>query len=456
MNLGNEGLSSNSIMSRAIQSVHLRILLVILVIGLASRVAVTIHGGWATPPVPGSDASEYDEYAWNLIQGRGYSGVSPDVNQPDGRALEHSTAYRVPGTSVFWAGLYEVFGHRYNVVRISQCLLDTLTILLLYGIGRKCFSDTVALLSAALYAVWPMAFQYSSQLGSEPLYAFLFCCVLLASLRFAEHPSWSRSIAAGVLLGLALLTRGNAVLMVALLVPWSVWQFRKTPRLMVRGLAISFVALVVLTPWTLRNYSVFHAFIPFETGGGDVALGSYNRIVASNPLYYGYWVYPTSELPEYRAQITAPNNEVVRDHVETQLAMQWARRHPEKWWYLAESRFRRSWTPFLQPSSPCWHDGIVGTCFDSLCAWFLPDRNLFSEDEPSGLGSPFGSASLRLHCAHILGIFALPLPGRRVVHSHRERDVRLDLRADRRADSPPVRPPTGISGVNGRKQIVPH
>jgi 4-amino-4-deoxy-L-arabinose transferase-like glycosyltransferase len=352
MNLGNEGLSSNSIMSRAIQSVHLRILLVILVIGLASRVAVTIHGGWATPPVPGSDASEYDEYAWNLIQGRGYSGVSPDVNQPDGRALEHSTAYRVPGTSVFWAGLYEVFGHRYNVVRISQCLLDTLTILLLYGIGRKCFSDTVALLSAALYAVWPMAFQYSSQLGSEPLYAFLFCCVLLASLRFAEHPSWSRSIAAGVLLGLALLTRGNAVLMVALLVPWSVWQFRKTPRLMVRGLAISFVALVVLTPWTLRNYSVFHAFIPFETGGGDVALGSYNRIVASNPLYYGYWVYPTSELPEYRAQITAPNNEVVRDHVETQLAMQWARRHPEKWWYLAESRFRRSWTPFLQPSSP--------------------------------------------------------------------------------------------------------
>ena len=197
-----------------------------------------------------------------------------------------------------------------------------------------------------------MAFQYSSQLGSEPLYAFLFCCFLLVSLRFAEHPSWPRSIAAGVLLGLALLTRGNAVLMVALLVPWSVWQFRKTPRLMVRGLAISFVALVVLTPWTLRNYSVFHAFIPFETGGGDVALGSYNRIVASNPLYYGYWVYPTSELPEYRAQITAPNNEVVRDHVETQLAMQWARRHPEKWWYLAESRFRRSWTPFLQPSSP--------------------------------------------------------------------------------------------------------
>jgi hypothetical protein len=59
-----------------------------------------------------------------------------------------------------------------------------------------------------------------------------------------------------------------------------------------------------------------------------------------------------TELPEYRAQITAPNNEVIRDHVETQLAIQWTRNHPEKWWYLVESKFRRSLTPFLQPRSP--------------------------------------------------------------------------------------------------------
>jgi hypothetical protein len=108
----------------------------------------------------------------------------------------------------------------------------------------------------------------------------------------------------------------------------------------------------MLVPWTLRNYRVLHSFVPFETGGGDVLLGSYNRIVATDPRYYGYWVYPTSELPEYREQITASNNEVVRDQVEIRLTMQWARDHPEKWWYLVESRFRRSLTPFLQPQTP--------------------------------------------------------------------------------------------------------
>jgi len=329
-----------------------RVLLVLMVMGLSLRIAVSMRGGLAAPPVPGSDASEYDSYAWNLVQGRGFSGISPDVKTPDGQLLEHPTAYRAPGTSVLWAGLYLTFGHRYSVVRITQCVLDTLTILLICGIGRKCFGDTVALLAAAIYAVWPTALLYSSQLGSEPLYTFLFCWFILISLQYAERPSRPRSIAAGVLLGLAMLTRGNAVMMVALIVPWSVWQFRRTPRLVVRGLAISLVALVMLVPWTIRNYEIFHSFIPFETGGGDVLLGSYNRIVASDPSEYGYWIYPTSELPEYRDQITAPNDEVIRDHVETQLAMQWARNHPETWWYLAESRFRRSWTPFLQPRSP--------------------------------------------------------------------------------------------------------
>jgi 4-amino-4-deoxy-L-arabinose transferase-like glycosyltransferase len=237
-------------------------------------------------------------------------------------------------------------------VRFFHCVLDTLTILLIFQIGRKCFSNTVALLAAAIYAVWPTALLYSSQLVSEPLFTFLFCCFILISLQFAESPSWPRSIAAGVLLGLAMLTRGNAVLMVVLLIPWSIWQFRRTPRLVVRSLAISLVALVMLVPWTIRNYRIFHSFIPFQTGGGDVLLGSYNRVIASDPLYYGYYVWPDSELPEFREQITAPNNEVIRDHVETQLAIQWARNHPETWWYLIESRFRRSLTPFLQPKSP--------------------------------------------------------------------------------------------------------
>jgi 4-amino-4-deoxy-L-arabinose transferase-like glycosyltransferase len=329
-----------------------KLLLVCVAVGLMGRLAVAIHGGLAMPPAGGSDAAEYDSYAWNLAQGHGFCGISPDVRGLDGQLLDHLTAYRAPGTSVFWAGLYRIFGHRYDVIRIAQCVLGTLTILLIYAIGRHCFDESVALLAAAICALWPTALLYSAELGSEPLYAFLFCWFIFATLKFGDQPNWVNAFAAGLLLGLAMLTRSNGILMVLLVIPWVFWQFRGTPRLLVRGLAVSLIATATLIPWTVRNYVVFHAFVPFETAGGDVALGSYNRVVASDPLYYGYWVYPTSDLPEYREQIIAPNNELVRDRVELQLALQWLRDHPEKWWYLAEMRFIRSWTPFLEARSP--------------------------------------------------------------------------------------------------------
>jgi 4-amino-4-deoxy-L-arabinose transferase-like glycosyltransferase len=357
-------------------------------VGLCASISLAVHYGLANPPLPSSDAKEYDSYAWNLAEGRGFRGISPDVKGPDGQLLEHPTAYRAPGTSLLWAGLYLFFDHRYSVIRVAQCVLHTLTILFIYGIGRMCFGEGVGFLAAATYAVWPTALLYSYQLGSEPLYTFLFCWFVLSSLKFAKNPTWPRAIAAGVLLGLAMLTRGNALMMVMLLILWSVWQFREKPRLIIRGLCISVAALAMLVPWTVRNYRVLHSFVPFETGGGDVLLGSYNRVVATDPLYYGYWIYPTSELPEYREQITAPNNEVVRDQVEIRLAMQWVRDHPEKWWYLVESRFRRSLTPFLQPQSPkLYRVGMLitwGPVLILLSLGFFPSAIYFLRSENPG------------------------------------------------------------------------
>lgn len=346
--------------------------------GFMVRLGVTIHVGLNAPPKPGSDAAEYDSYAWNLANGHGYSGISPDVKNADGRLLVHTSAYRAPGTSFFWAALYRLSGHRYDALRIAQCLLGALTIPLTYAIGRRCFDGNVALLSAAIYTFWPTSLIYSTELGSEPLYAFLLCWSILAALKFAEKPTWLNAEAAGLLLGLAMLTRPNAVLMVGLLVPWTLWEFRRTPKVLVRGLAISALAIATLIPWTVRNFRAFHSFIPFESGGGDVALGSYNRVVANDPRYYGYWVYPTSELPEYREQLTAPNNEVVRDHVEMQLAFQWIRQHPDMWWYLLRMRFIRSWNsvPGIQqpPVLSNRHAGIVGADLTLRSLLIFPNR----------------------------------------------------------------------------------
>src|SRR5262245_60606160 len=97
---------------------RLGLLICILAVGFVARVAFAAHQGLDAAPVPGSDPSEYDAYAWNLAQGNGYRGPSPDVADQN-----HLTAYRPPLPSLLMAGVYAVFGHHYAPVRLVHCLL---------------------------------------------------------------------------------------------------------------------------------------------------------------------------------------------------------------------------------------------------------------------------------------------------------------------------------------------
>ena len=70
----------------------------VLCLAFVARLALGIWLGLNDPPSAGSDEVEFDIYAWNVAQGRGYRGPSPDVTDRD-----HLTAYRVPAPSLMWA-----------------------------------------------------------------------------------------------------------------------------------------------------------------------------------------------------------------------------------------------------------------------------------------------------------------------------------------------------------------
>jgi 4-amino-4-deoxy-L-arabinose transferase-like glycosyltransferase len=322
------------------------LLLALVALGFLLRLGLAIKVGINEGPEPGSDQKEYDTYAWNVAQGRGYRGMSPDVTDQD-----HLTAYRPPGTSLVWAGLYRVFGHRYDVVRVTHCLVGAATILLVYLIGRRCFGDIVGLLAAVAYTVWPLALFYSVQLLSEPLGTLWFLWFVLECLRFADRPTTGRAVWAGILLGLAILTRPNPIFMIPLTGVWALWQFRRQRPAILKGLAIPLVAVATLVPWWVRNYAVFHTFIPVSTLGGSGLLMGNNRIVAEDPKYLGYSIWDT-QIPEYRDALQSANDEVRRDQIAKALAIQWLRGNPNKWLPLARAKLVRGWTPILQPHTP--------------------------------------------------------------------------------------------------------
>jgi 4-amino-4-deoxy-L-arabinose transferase-like glycosyltransferase len=191
----------------------------------------------------------------------------------------------------------------------------------------------------------------STEMLSEPLATFAFLGFVRLCLEFAARPTWRGAVGAGLCLGGSLLCRPAFVFMLPLTVLWSAWQFRDRRHALVLALGIPALAVATLAPWTVRNYRVFHAFIPFSTMGGSVLLQGNNRIVATIPQLRGYSVWDT-DLAEYEPALRSANDELARDRLAKRFGVAWLKANPDRWASLARAKFLRSWTPFLQPHSP--------------------------------------------------------------------------------------------------------
>jgi hypothetical protein len=363
-------------------------LLALVVVSFAIRLsAVAYWTGLGTPPKPGGDEAEYDACAWSLVQGHGYRGPSPDVVDEEGRVTIHPTAYRPPTSVFFYAGVYAVAGHSYLAAQFANATLASLTVLLVFLIGRRLFDTRTAWLAAGLYAFYPLALYYNLTLQSESLAAFLIALFvwLCLPLRDAGGTWWAA--AAGLGLGALLLCKPGYVFLIPLLPFWALAVCRGDRRLWLRSAIIPVLAGLVVLPWTVRNYLELGHLIPFGTGGGSLLLQANNRIVVADSRYHGYAVWDTC-LPEYAPLLRAPNDEYRRDEVAKKLAVQWLKDNPDKWFYLARGKFWRLWTPQYYGSGNrqlaivvCSYYGVI--LFGFLSAVVPVTRRFVSERNPA-------------------------------------------------------------------------
>ena len=130
----------------------------------------------------------------------------------------------------------------------------------------------------ALAAVYLPLILAGGALMSEPLFAALLLGALVAAVQFRRSVHrWRWALLAGVLGGLAILTRANAAILL-LPLALAVWDAR--PRWSWRALAppavLVAVAALTVAPWTVRNVVELHAFVPVSTQLGTALAGTYN------------------------------------------------------------------------------------------------------------------------------------------------------------------------------------
>lgn len=211
---------------------------------------------------PAVDARTYDQIATNLIAGNGYR---IDKNLPFDK--DEAIAYQGPLYAYFLAAIYFVFGHHWEAAWLIQALLRALSALLIFLICKKLFGEgeyrRIGHIAAILFGFYPDLIEIGAMLLTETFFIFLSLTTVYLFARYYEKFSPTALILLGLFFGLAILTRSTIGLF---LLPF-LFYFLKRKQIGYAILLIFLVALV-LTPWAIRNYRVYHEFLPTMANGG--------------------------------------------------------------------------------------------------------------------------------------------------------------------------------------------
>lgn len=249
-------------------------LALILAGAFAIRVLYTLLVAQDVPVI--GDALTYHLLGENIADGKGFERpFHPQLAGFDSFEFGVPTAEHPPLFPLL-VGLFTKLGATgYLAQKLLLCAVGTITVGFVGLAGREAGGSGVGLIAAGLAAVYPFLWIVDGSLMSETLYGVFIAATLWVALRFARRPSLGLAAGLGVLVGVAALTRGDALVLVpVLLIPLAfragaAWRSRLT----LAAVAVGAFALV-LTPWTIRNLSAFEQPVLISTNGNAVFVGA--------------------------------------------------------------------------------------------------------------------------------------------------------------------------------------
>ena len=197
--------------------------------------------------------------ARSLVLNHSYGGAFHDAPGP--------TAWLAPAYPSIVAAVFMTFwvqSHAAAVVLlILNCLLSAITAVVVMKIGAQCFSARVGLLGAIFWAVSPTAAVIQLILWDSCLAALCLSLAIWMTVKLEPDSRVWDYLYAGAMWGCAGLVSPSllAPFFPILLVLYV--RDRKAKQLLVLALAM----VLVVTPWTLRNFAAFHTLMPIRSNG---------------------------------------------------------------------------------------------------------------------------------------------------------------------------------------------
>ena len=284
----------------------------VLATGLGLRILAIV----VFPHEPQNDPRLYHQFALSMLAGKEYGGL-------------HGRAFYPPGMSFLLMGWYTITTSSVLAGQLLNALLGTASIALVSDVARRVISPLAARWAGLLAAVIPTLVFYASTLGYEIVLGNILLAVCdLWLISVARGPKRIACVAAiGLLLGF-----GSLVKPICLLVPivlFIIWLVKCGFVVATADSAVvAALMLVVIAPWTYRNYRVLGAFVPISTNGGIVLWTANNS---------------ESQGLSMEWKLPAPTDEVLRERYYQRAAIDWIVHNPLGFVQLAMRKFVYTW-----------------------------------------------------------------------------------------------------------------
>lgn len=252
----------------------------------------TIRSGFG----PYGDTNFYHRTAYNLYKGNGFSATYYDraygFNGKSENLTFEPTAIRGPVYSFFICTIYKLIGNEKDMespnnwhknldkVRFVQCIMDAFICLFVFFIVRLIYPLSVfpAFLASILYCFCFYNIYFARALLSESTTTFILTCFVFFSLLSLKSTKKLWWLITGIFLGLVILSRFEYSLFVPVLAVYIYIVNRKFPAAALQKCILLIVGtVIIISPWTLRNYFVLKKFIPVSAGslGYNLWLGTF-------------------------------------------------------------------------------------------------------------------------------------------------------------------------------------
>lgn len=294
-------------------------LLAIAALGVAVRLAFGL-GYWVNQPLT-RDESEYLSLARSLRAGQGFVYDAAHAD-PFGRAPGYPAFLAVAG------GGGAATPHLPIMVTITQSLVGALGILMAAALAGRLAGPKAAMAAALFTAVSPPLVWIASRAFSEAIFWPLGLAIAWQFNHADDAVTWRdrtrRASVCGLLAGVGVLVRPALLFFLMLAALYWVWRRQWTP-----VVALALGSLLIVGPWTVRNFSAHGRFVlvaseggvTFWTGNHPLAVGEGD--MAANPAI---------KLDSIRLRSAHPTlNEEAMEPIYYREAWAWIRTHPLDW-----------------------------------------------------------------------------------------------------------------------------